>query len=548
MATEEVEKKAESALAEKEKELEKEDDDADDELKFLSLRLSQLTTKPLPLIHISAPGATTVDDDNDDKDVKPIPAVIEPPAQELEDSVAKTATSPAVEISIPSGGRDYLRFVSSHPNDNLSNSTESANGTSEEEEEEAPTDSTSSSSSTNPQAAIEKARCPLCNKELPEDLVVQNQHIDICLTEQTLKDEGLLKDQNPEEFQRTVDDLEVENRSEMQRALTEQTNNEAESEELRALLSEMEKSLNANEESGMEALQNLFMSTAVPISSSSSYSPSDSNRRMRMSMENLTEEVERTLEALEQEVQNQVNVAKSFAQHKKCDGCDQVFETFSELYRHVGLDCRRPKNNPPKPARYDKSKVNTEYDQDLLSPPSLRQDLVLSFSTNRELQEAFRDFSRSACMAFESENNVRIVKVDNRKLISQFMTRWRYFKIRYPFDRSKHTPILVFHGTGGYNKDGIMKKGLLIGGRGVRRTTGNAYGTGIYCSVNPPTAKSYAKGNPRCVFVCAALLGKQNDGSYTWRLFYDSNCKYNKNIIVLYTPSQILPLYCIEFQ
>jgi hypothetical protein len=41
---------------------------------------------------------------------------------------------------------------------------------------------------------------------------------------------------------------------------------------------------------------------------------------------------------------------------------------------------------------------------------------------------------------------MRIEKVNNGKLLSNFMTRWRYFKMRYPFDSKKHTPILVFHG------------------------------------------------------------------------------------------------------
>jgi hypothetical protein len=58
-----------------------------------------------------------------------------------------------------------------------------------------------------------------------------------------------------------------------------------------------------------------------------------------------------------------------------------------------------------------------------------------------------------------------------------------------------------------------MNNGLMIGGRkGIPRTTGAAYGAGIYCSPNAFTAMTYAKGNPRCVFVCAALLGKQNRG------------------------------------
>jgi hypothetical protein len=55
-----------------------------------------------------------------------------------------------------------------------------------------------------------------------------------------------------------------------------------------------------------------------------------------------------------------------------------------------------------------------------------------------------------------------------------------------------------------------MQKGLLVGGHGVRRTTGNLYGTGIYCSIHASTAKSYSGSDPHVVFVCAGLLGKQN--------------------------------------
>jgi len=179
-----------------------------------------------------------------------------------------------------------------------------------------------------------------------------------------------------------------------------------------------------------------------------------------------------------------------------------------------------------------------------LAPKPPPSDLALSFSIHPYLESVFKGVSSTILSSF-GDKIVRIEKMFNKKILARFMKRWRYFKLIYPFDAQKSTPQLVYHGTGKKNsrfipplcllsffffllsdyvmgmtlgrlgignKDSIMEKGLLIGGRQIKRANANIYGTGIYCSPLPRVALSYARTTPKCVFVCAALLGRQNRG------------------------------------
>eukprot|EP00487_Bulimina_marginata_P011112 TRINITY_DN6480_c1_g1_i1.p1 TRINITY_DN6480_c1_g1~~TRINITY_DN6480_c1_g1_i1.p1 ORF type:complete len:189 (-),score=13.47 TRINITY_DN6480_c1_g1_i1:305-871(-) len=88
----------------------------------------------------------------------------------------------------------------------------------------------------------------------------------------------------------------------------------------------------------------------------------------------------------------------------------------------------------------------------------------------------------------------------------------------------------VYHGTDCKNDEGIINKGLIVGGtRGVRQAHGAAYGRGIYCSPSSSTARGYEKGS---MFVCIVRY---------------KQVKTSGNIWVCPNEKDILPLYLVSF-
>eukprot|EP01102_Stenamoeba_stenopodia_P002289 TRINITY_DN1208_c0_g1_i3.p1 TRINITY_DN1208_c0_g1~~TRINITY_DN1208_c0_g1_i3.p1 ORF type:complete len:500 (-),score=150.10 TRINITY_DN1208_c0_g1_i3:109-1608(-) len=307
-------------------------------------------------------------------------------------------------------------------------------------------------------------------------------------------------------------------------------------------IEEVRDAIQADEEEGYMLLEGLLTELEMIATQKSSSSAKEKN-----SLVDINNEIESMLEFLEDTV-NTVTVAKPpptppplptpsmlkkvrptpqtqtrAQQTYYCSHCktNRMFVSDFETIQHQGL-CIELNAEP------------------VVTP--FRITLEVSFNINKRLQNTFRDFKTTALKDWNGLD-VRVEKVLNPVLLARFMRRWNYFKTIYPFDERKNTPIIVYHGTASCNKDGIVSKGFLIGGKGVHKANGSAYGSGIYCSELGTVAQGYSQG---LTFVCAALLGRSNrGGSCRWPVYYDSNYISSASYIVLYNPSQILPLYAI---
>lgn len=145
---------------------------------------------------------------------------------------------------------------------------------------------------------------------------------------------------------------------------------------------------------------------------------------------------------------------------------------------------------------------------------------------------------------FPWDDKVEIEKVMNDELVDRFVKKWFEFKRRYT-KPSQSAVTMVFHATSSENLPSILQTGLVVPEDGVAMKNDAQFGRGIYVSPLSTVSHAYCEKEDHRILVCAALLGKTSfPGTYTNVVGYDSNVV--GNLIILYTSTQILPLYLVK--
>lgn len=150
--------------------------------------------------------------------------------------------------------------------------------------------------------------------------------------------------------------------------------------------------------------------------------------------------------------------------------------------------------------------------------------------------------------------SLRVSKVEvigNAKLVARYDSRKRELLRRQQRGTGGGAVLveerLVYHGTAAANHEPIVKEGLRVGGRGVNRANGAAYGEGIYLGADPAVAQSYARDANAFLF-CRVLMGKttKDRNEYTARAGRDWDSYDGDNFCVVYREDQVLPCYIVR--
>eukprot|EP01114_Cavostelium_apophysatum_P018212 TRINITY_DN5591_c0_g1_i1.p1 TRINITY_DN5591_c0_g1~~TRINITY_DN5591_c0_g1_i1.p1 ORF type:complete len:684 (+),score=208.72 TRINITY_DN5591_c0_g1_i1:62-2053(+) len=183
----------------------------------------------------------------------------------------------------------------------------------------------------------------------------------------------------------------------------------------------------------------------------------------------------------------------------------------------------------------------------------LKPEDRFTHDSNKYVAAFSKEISRLNLKQITGAHEFLIEKVVKPELSAKFEKQWMAMKAKYKDDRRLYEPVLAFHGTAAGNVPNIVRAGLLVPGeKGHKHATDSGWwGKGIYLSPNPSISVGYCRDGGK-LLVCAVLMGKRfncknrMDGQPKVG-GYDSHVSPDGNEFVLFSASQVLPLFVIKF-